>query len=841
MKKFAFLLTVFLFVTLLLQSKGVEAGVAGDEPAPPALDGNTSKFPGGKPDLVEGHPADGPWAIATEPRGSLNVEAAPTQPTINIWYGDFQSFGQIGNPQQWINILGSVSGPNDIDSLTYSLNGGVAKNLSMGPDGYRLAEDGDFNVELRINDLNDGNNTLEITAVDTEDEETTKNVTIDYSAGNVWPENYSIDWTSSPPVQSVAQVVDGQWTTQNGVLQPLTFDYDRLVAIGDETWTDYEITFPMNVHAIDTSGFGGPSNGAGVGVFMRWQGHNNLSGEQPNRGWDDLGALTWYRWSPQNSEGLEMLGGGGAWITGNPLKELEFDVQYMVKASVQSSPTGPAYYRFKMWKAADPEPVAWDMESAGLDSEPDSGSMMLVSHHVDVAFGNVTVKKLDDIRFTVNSTVNGDGSLDFVPPEPEDGYTYASQVGIWAIPVPGNIFDGWSGDFTGDANPLGFNITKDINLTANFSPAPPSEITVDIVGQGEVLRDPPGPEYLYAEEVELTAVPDTDYLFAGWGGALSGIANPITLVMDGDKTVVANFIHKSLASPVSDDFSYCGDLDSDLWTFVNPGDGSKQLTGSTLELSVPEGTANNMWTGNKKAPRILQDTLDQDFEIEVKFETIPDERYQLEGLLVETDDNNWLRFDFFHDGSTLFWHAGVMEDGAASTFDVNPINAGNNDDIYMRVQRNGNIWTQSYSYDGTSWTQASQFFWMMEVNQTGVFVGNEINNQDIAPAFTGVVDYFFNTGAPIDPEDGGTNGQKVINVNTSGEGTVNLSPNGSYSCDQVVTLTANPASGWVFLEWGGDLSGSNNPDQITISKNHNVLAVFVEGDANVYLPIIKHN
>ncbi|MCA9950673.1 MAG: hypothetical protein KDE48_13570, partial [Anaerolineales bacterium] len=555
MKKFAFLLIVFLFVTLLLQSRGVQAGVAGDEPAPPASERTASQFPDGKPDLVKGHLADGPWAIAAEPRGTLNVETAPTQPTINVWYGDSQNFGQIGNPQKWINILGSVSGPNDIDTLTYTLNGGVAKNLAMGPDEYRLADEGDFNIELNINDLIDGNNALVITAVDTAAEETTKNVTVNYSAGNTWPEDYTANWSSSPPVQSVAQVVDGQWTTQNGVLQPLTFDYDRLVAIGDMSWTDYEVTFPMNVHAIDTSGFGGPSNGAGVGLFMRWQGHNNLSGEQPSRGWDDLGALTWYRWSPQNSEGLEMLGGGGAWITGNPLEELEFDVPYMVKASVQSAPGGPAYYRFKMWKAADPEPVAWDMESQGLVGEPESGSVVLVAHHVDVAFGNVTIKNLDDIRLTVNSTVNGEGSLDFVPPEPEDGYTYAAQVGVWAIPVPGNIFDGWSGDFTGDANPLSFHITKDINLTANFSPAPPSQLTIDIEGQGTVTKDPDKDEYLYAEEVELTAVPAADYLFAGWGGALSGISNPITLVMDGDKTVVANFIHKSLASPVSDDFS----------------------------------------------------------------------------------------------------------------------------------------------------------------------------------------------------------------------------------------------------------------------------------------------
>ena len=45
-------------------------------------------------------------------------------PEIEIWYGDNQKFGHLGNPQKWINILGNVSDQDGIKSLHYSLNNG---------------------------------------------------------------------------------------------------------------------------------------------------------------------------------------------------------------------------------------------------------------------------------------------------------------------------------------------------------------------------------------------------------------------------------------------------------------------------------------------------------------------------------------------------------------------------------------------------------------------------------------------------------------------------------------------------------------------------------------------
>lgn len=64
---------------------------------------------------------------------------------------------------------------------------------------------------------------------------------------------------------------------------------------------------------------------------------------------------------------------------------------------------------------------------------------------------------------------------------------------------------------------------------------------------GDILPSPAGTwngsAYVYnaGAVVQLTANPNIGYHFGGWGGALSGTANPTTITMDGNKTVSASF------------------------------------------------------------------------------------------------------------------------------------------------------------------------------------------------------------------------------------------------------------------------------------------------------------
>jgi len=70
-----------------------------------------------------------------------------------------------------------------------------------------------------------------------------------------------------------------------------------------------------------------------------------------------------------------------------------------------------------------------------------------------------------------------------------------------------------------------------------------------------------------------------------------------------------------------------------------------------------------------------------------------------------------------------------------------------------------------------------------------------------------------------------------------------------YNSGTIVELTAVPSDEWQFIEWKGDLTGSENPTQITIDKAKNVTAVFVkkqypltveiEGEGTVSEKVIK--
>ncbi len=210
---------------------------------------------------------------------------------------------------------------------------------------------------------------------------------------------------------------------------------------------------------------------------------------------------------------------------------------------------------------------------------------------------------------------------------------------------------------------------------------------------------------------------------------------------------------RAQSGPVSDDF-HSTTLNTSLWTVVNPvGDGTVSLNGTDAVLSLPAGTPHDLWTGGNQTVRILQTTSVTDFQVDVKFDSIPTGGDQDQGVIVQTDANNYLRFDVYSSSGSQQYVFAASFVNNNPTVQADVAISGAKAPFWIRVNRTGSVWTESWSVDGTNFTQTASFSYSLVVNQIGPYAGNCCGTS--SPAFTSYVDYFFNSASPISPADGG--------------------------------------------------------------------------------------
>jgi regulation of enolase protein 1 (concanavalin A-like superfamily) len=318
---------------------------------------------------------------------------APASPVINLWYGSNETFGARGQPQQWVNVLGDVSDPSGLASLTYTLNGGTTNPLSLGENQVRLVAPGEFNVELDYASLQVGTNTVHLKAVDIFGNQSTADVTVTKVNGGPWALPYTADWTQAGGnVDNIAQVADGHWTVQaDGTIRNSDIGYDRLVTLGQaNSWTQYQGTAQVTINSMD-------ADGAAIGIIAGFKGatsdlHGVQQPDQPRIGHPFPAAFLY-----DNDKGAapkaEIYENTDAHQEQTLIKDasglkLTLGVAYTFKFSVTDNTSGGSLYKFKIWKTGTAEPSAWLLQANG---ELSRGSIVLAAHRSDVSFGTVTV------------------------------------------------------------------------------------------------------------------------------------------------------------------------------------------------------------------------------------------------------------------------------------------------------------------------------------------------------------------------------------------------------------------------------------------------------------------
>lgn len=840
------------------------------------------------------------------PVGEL-FQSAPNAPVINVWYGATQTFGQNGDKQKWINILGNASGTSPVTQLTYSLNGGPAQPLNMGPDNYRLALKGDFNVELDYTRLLLGDNLLTITAQDNLGQVTTATVVVKYQGGNnSWAkQTYTFNWQGAATPQSVGQVVDGLWAIQGDLLRPLVFDYDRLVSLGDMTWSDYVVSVPITIYAIDDSGYTGPSNGPGVGILTRWMGHYDV-GKLPRTGWERLGGLGWYKWNnnPQRTTSLRLTGGGGMALASKD-RTLNFGVTYIFKVSVETTAAPTATYRLKVWEAGQPEPASWDLVAAGTPAEMKSGSILLVAHHVDATFGPVTVELKNTVPLPTLTTVASGTGAGAIQANPQKAsYLFGEDVQLSGAPNGGSVFGGWLGDLTGKLNPgtismfgnkkvtgVFANSTKQAPASDDFSSCaldnklwtyidPIGVSALTMTGTQAQISIPAGVahnlwtgnqfsprlmQYAKNENFQVEAKFDSAVTKRTQmqGILVEESSNNLirfTLQHDGSslRAVVAVIVNETATTRVDQVISGAPpqymrvQRAGDTWTMYYSNDGSVWKQAVTFDHSMIV-TAVGPFVGTAgTAPAFLGQV---DYFFNTASPINPEDGGGAITLNVNTQGQGQVLTSpnkpSYVCGEqvtlTAVPSAGWKFEGWSGDL------TGSNATETLTMNRSASV-TATFVPD-TQYT--------LTVNAVGNGVVNKLPNKPTygtgeVVQLTAVGDLGYQFTGWSGDLTGATNPVNVtivkdttitatfteaptstLSVQVVGEGSVDVSPQkDSYLYGEVVTLTPIPAQGYEFSGWSGDLSGNNNPAQVTMTGNKVVTATFVPAEYDLNVTVV---
>jgi polygalacturonase len=154
------------------------------------------------------------------------------------------------------------------------------------------------------------------------------------------------------------------------------------------------------------------------------------------------------------------------------------------------------------------------------------------------ANSNITVTFAPIPTFTLTMSTAGTGSV-----TPTTGsYAVGSTVTLRAIQTdPGWPFAGWTGDISSTVNPVTITLNGNMNITGNFVQGLQCTLTTSVSNGTGTITPASGSSYLCGTQISISAVPGDNYLFSGWGGALSGSTNPTTLTLNSNMTVTAAF------------------------------------------------------------------------------------------------------------------------------------------------------------------------------------------------------------------------------------------------------------------------------------------------------------
>jgi hypothetical protein len=438
---------------------------------------------------------------------------------------------------------------------------------------------------------------------------------------------------------------------------------------------------------------------------------------------------------------------------------------------------------------------------------------------------------LTTLKYTVSINQLTGGTISIAPQK--TSYSEGDQITVTANPNQGYVFSYWGGNLNGIENPTNLTVTGNTIISAVFTPLQNTyTITISNSVGGAVLLSPNKANYASGEVVTVTAVPTTGYTFSAWGGDLTGTTISAMIIIAKNTQITAIFVQGTFVITVN------------------------QATGGTITLS-PSKPAYALGDVVTVTATSATGYSFSSWGGDVSGTTNPTT------ITVAKNSTVSASFALIAGGSYTITISGTV--GGTIILSPNKTNYNSGDSVSITATPNTGYTFSSWGGDISGSTNPQTFTvtknmtisatftqnaYMITINQSagGIIALSPKNSYyssgaSVTVTATPTAGYIFSSwsgdiSGSTNPKTFAVSKNMTISatftslaysmtLNQTTGGTIAISPTkSSYAYGDSAIVTATASAGYSFTSWGGDLTGSANPQTFTVSKNMTISATF---------------